>query len=70
MGAEVTDYVKRSPSVGTVDEIADYLEWHRQNGRGKLQIAIRDHMLAIPPEGMTHDDEEGFVFLTGIYPAV
>lgn len=63
-------YVKTTPRRATVEEMRDYLEWHVQNGRGKYQVEMRDHLWCIPPEHMTHVDDERLVIVTGINPAM
>jgi len=61
------------PEVATVERLRDYLEWHVQNGRGSMCIAIdprglsyltekRDVRLALPFEDEGgHDGERVFV---------
>lgn len=63
----MTDLVKRAPHVATIEEIRDYLEWMIQAGKGKYRLEMRAHLLAIPPEGDTHDDGDQVVFLRGIF---
>lgn len=66
----MTDYVQRAPHVATVDQLIDYLLWHQQAGRGKHQVEMRERLLAIPPDGDTHDDGERLVFVRGQHPAM
>ncbi len=67
---QMSDYVKPAPHICTVEELRDYLEWHIQAGRGRWQVELRERLLAVPPDGDTHDDAERLVFVRGLHPAM
>jgi hypothetical protein len=55
------------PPSTTVEQAYKYLAEHIAEGREGYTLEIREHYLAIPPRGDTHDDSEQKVFMRGVY---
>lgn len=55
------------PPAANCQQLADYFEWHVQNGRGNWRVELREHYPVIPPAGDTHDELEKVIFLRGVF---
>jgi len=56
------------PRLFTLDTLLDHLQAHRREHpeHGNYNIEIRDHLLAAPPEHLSHDDQDQVVILLGV----
>jgi len=53
----------------TLDELIVYLTNHRAEfpEHGRYHIEMREHLLAAPPQKLTHDDHDRVVILIGLH---
>lgn len=56
------------PRLSTLDEMIDWLVEHRRQHpeHGAWPIEVRDRLVVLPPEHVTHDDCDQVVILLGM----